>query len=60
MDRRNLAQISPKFAALQEALAKAETPEEKVEILLTLRPEEERDQEREKLLAKVKWGNEKS
>lgn len=60
MERRNLAQISPKFAALQEALAKANTPEEKVEILLTLRPEEERDQEREKLLAKVKWENEKS
>lgn len=52
-ERINLAQMSPKFAALQEALIKAETPEEKIEIMLALCPEEKREEERKNLLAKL-------
>lgn len=49
----NLAQMSPKFASMQEALAKAKTPEEKIEIMLALCPEERREEERKNLLAKL-------
>jgi hypothetical protein len=38
---------------LQEALANAKTPEEKIEIMLALCPEEKRDEERKALLAKL-------
>ena len=60
--RRNLSQISPKFWKLQEALANAKTPEEKIEIMLALCPEEKRDEERKNLLAKLEeWkANKKS
>lgn len=61
-ERINMAMMSPKFAELQEALAKAESPEEKIEIMLALCPEEKRDEEREILLAKLEeWkANKKS
>ncbi|HOG15320.1 MAG TPA: hypothetical protein PK674_01910 [Candidatus Absconditabacterales bacterium] len=48
--RINLAQISPKFSALQQALIEAKSPEEKIEIMLTLIPKEERATKREELL----------
>ena len=41
----NLAQMSPKFASMQEALAKAKTPEEKIEIMLALSSKTRRIQE---------------
>ena len=49
----NMAMMSPKFAEMQEALAKAKTPEEKIEIMLALCPEEKREEERKALLAKL-------
>lgn len=52
-ERRNLSVMSPKFAKLQEALINAKTPEEKIEIMLALCPEEKREAERKKLLAKL-------
>lgn len=52
-ERINLAQMSPKFAELQEALAKAKSPEEKIEIMLTLCPEEKREEERKRLLEEL-------
>jgi hypothetical protein len=52
--RINLAQMSPKFAQLQEDLAKARSPEEKIEIMLALCPEEKREAERKKLLEKLR------
>lgn len=51
--RKNLAQVSPKFADLQEALANAKSPEEKIEIMLALCPEEKREEERANLLAQL-------
>lgn len=52
-ERINLAQMSPKFAALQEALIKAKTPEEKIDIMVALFPEEKREEKRKILLAKL-------
>ena len=62
MDKRiNLAQVSPKFASLQEALVKANTPEEKIEIMLSLCPEEKREEERANLLAQLEeWKSKES
>ena len=51
--RKNLAQVSQKFADLQEAMINAKTPEEKIEIMLALCPEEKREEERKNLLAKL-------
>lgn len=59
-ERINIAQMSPKFAWLQEALSKAKTPEEKIEIMLALCPEEKREEERKNLLAKLEEFKEKN
>lgn len=52
-ERINSAQMSPKFAALQSALIKAKTPEEKIEIIVSLFPEEKREAKRKALQAKL-------
>ena len=56
----NLAQMSPKFAKLQEALIKAKTPEEKVEIMVALFPEEKREEKRKSLMAKLEEWKQKN
>ena len=52
-ERINLAQMSPKFAALQSALIKAKTPEEKIVIIVCLFPEEKREAKRKALQSKL-------
>ena len=49
----NLAQMSPKFAALQSALIKAKTPEERIDIIVSLFPEEKREEKRKALQDKL-------
>jgi len=52
-ERINLSQMSPKFAALQSALIKAKSPEEKIDIIVSLFPEEKREEKRKSLQAKL-------